>query len=170
MTCPAVAPTLVLALGNPERGDDGVGQAVVRELSARGGLPTGVEILDGGLAGLEICLLMRGRRQVLIVDAAEMGVAPGEWRSLEVAEPLLAGEFSPGGLHGAGLREALQLSAALQELPERVTVFGIQPERIDWGSGLSRRVARAVPAVGTAIQERILHDKDGCCDGEDPDC
>ena len=169
MSCPPPAPTLVLALGNPDRGDDGVGQAVLRDLTARGGLPQEVEVLDGGLAGLETCLLLQGRRKALIVDAAEMGLTPGEWRSLEVGESLLAGELRPGVLHSAGLREALQLAAALNELPERVTVFAVQPGRIDWGSGLTWPVSQAVPAVGAAIQERILRDKDGCSDGKDPD-
>ena len=103
MTSPPLAPTLVLALGNPDRGDDGVGQAVLRDLTERGPLPPTVEVLDGGLAGLETCLLLQGRRRALIVDAADMGLAPGEWRSLEVTQPLLAGEprrhrsQAPGG-------------------------------------------------------------------------
>lgn len=169
MTSPPPAPTLVLALGNPDRGDDGVGQAVLRDLAERGPLPATVEVLDGGMAGLETCLLLQGRRRALIIDAADMGLAPGAWRSLEVTEPLLAGELRPGVVHSAGLKEALQLAAALDQLPQRVTIFGVQPETIDWGSGLSHWVARAVPAVGAEIQEWILHDKDGCSDGQDPD-
>ena len=169
MPSPPPAPTLVLALGNPDRGDDGVGQAVLRDLAGRGPLPATVEVLDGGLAGLETCLLLLGRQRALVVDATDMGLAPGEWRSLEVTDSLLAGEFTPGVVHSAGLKEALQLAAALDELPERVTLFGVQPETIDWGPGLSCAVARAVPAVGAAIQERILHDKDGYSDGQDPD-
>ncbi len=169
MTSPPPAPTLVLALGNPDRGDDGVGQAVLLDLAERGQLPANVEVLDGGLAGLETCLYLQGRRRALIIDAADMGLSPGEWRSIEVTQPMLAGELRPGVVHSAGLKEALQLAAALDGLPERVTLFGVQPETIDWGSGLSHCVALAVPAVGAAIQERILHDKDGCCDGEDPD-
>jgi len=163
------APTLVLALGNPDRGDDGVGQAVLQDLAQRGDLPAHVEVLDGGLAGFETCLLLQCRRMALIVDAAELGLAPGEWRSVEVGESLLAQGIRPEGLHAAGLNEALQLAAALDTLPERVTVFGVQPQSIEWGLGLSQPVAQAVPAVGAAIQERILHDKDGYSDGEDPD-
>ena len=163
------APTLILALGNPDRGDDGVGQAVLHELAQRGGLPDDVEVLDGGLAGLETCLFLQDRRRALIVDAADMGLAPGEWRALEVGDPRLANERRPGGLHDAGLQEALQLAAALDTLPECVTIFGVQPQSIEWGPGLSRPVAQAVPGVGAAIQEWILQDKDGYGDGEDPD-
>lgn len=169
VTAAPPASTLVLALGNPDRGDDGVGQAVIRSLTEAGGLPPEVEVLDGGLAGLETCLLLQGRRQALIVDAADMGLAPGQWMSLEVGPELLAGELRPGVLHSAGLRESLQLAHALNALPERVTIFGVQPDGIGWGPGLSRTVEQAVPAVGAAIRERILHDKDGYCDGQDPD-
>lgn len=169
MTCPPLAPTLVLALGNPDRGDDGVGQAVLRDLTARGSLPQEVEVLDGGLAGLETCLLLEGRRQALIVDAADMGLAPGMWAPLEVGEGLLGRELPPAVLHQAGLLQALQLADALQALPERVTIYGVQPEQIGWEPGLSPPVAKAVPAVGEAIRARILQEKDGDCDGEDPD-
>ncbi len=169
MTGLSPAATLVLALGNPARGDDGVGQAVLYDLTADGRPPDGVEVLDGGLAGLETCLLLEGRRQALIVDAADMGLAPGSWSVLEVGPEMLDREQVPGVLHSAGLIQALQLSAALHILPERVTVFAVQPQEIGWTAGLTRPVGRAVPAVSAAIRDRILHDKDGYSDGEDPD-
>ena len=45
--------TLVLGLGNPLRGDDGVGPRVVEEVIRRG-LPEGVTALDGGTGGLDL--------------------------------------------------------------------------------------------------------------------
>ena len=50
---------LVLGLGNPLRGDDGVGPRLVEELTRRG-LPRGVTALDGGSAGLDLLQMLEG--------------------------------------------------------------------------------------------------------------
>jgi hypothetical protein len=57
----APAGTLVLALGNPLRGDDGIGAAILEALARSESLPQDVTLLDGGVAGLETALLMRRR-------------------------------------------------------------------------------------------------------------
>jgi hydrogenase maturation protease len=69
--------TLVLALGNPLRGDDGVGAAVLNALPA---LPPGVTGMDGGTPGLGLVLSLQGYDRAIILDAAEMGEMPGTWR------------------------------------------------------------------------------------------
>ena len=70
--------TLLLGVGNPLRGDDGVGLAVVDWLQERG-LPPDVVVVDGGTAGLELVLTLADYRRALIVDAVDMGRAPGMW-------------------------------------------------------------------------------------------
>lgn len=144
--------TLILGLGNPLRGDDGIGPAVVEWLH-RQGLPPDTVAIDGGTGGLDLVLTMMGYRRVLIVDAAELGCAPGAWRCfrpdparIETAEPTLS-------MHQAGLAEALALAAALHILPEEVIVFGVQPAQLDWAPGLSAEVRAVVPVVG----QEILH-------------
>lgn len=69
-----MANTLILGLGNPLRGDDGVGTAVITTLQNEP-LPPDVDVVDGGTAGLELVLLLQKYRRVLVVDAAEMGLA-----------------------------------------------------------------------------------------------
>lgn len=147
--------TLILGLGNPLRGDDGLGPAVIAWLQEHG-LPTGVVAVDGGTAGLELVLTLMGYQRALIVDAAEVGRAPGEWiRFTPDLQPVLdqaVGQLEEKGpllsLHTAGLAEALALGAALGVLPEEVVIFGVQPARLDWSPGLSAEVQAAVPVVG----------------------
>ncbi len=160
--------TLILALGNPLRGDDGVGTAVLAALRDAD-LPNGVALVDGGTPGLESILLMQGYRRAIIVDAAEMGLEAGAWRRFEAHEATLrAGDLSQmGTLHAAGLSEALKLGAALGVLPQEVVIFGVQPQRIGWEAGLSAAVRAAVPAVCAAIREELHR---GCArDGKDTD-
>jgi hydrogenase maturation protease len=142
--------TLILGLGNPLRGDDGIGPAVIAWLHTRQ-LPRHVVAVDGATGGLELALTMMGYDRVLIVDAADMHRQPGEWvrfrpdlTRLDDAEPLLS-------MHDAGLAEALALAASLKLLPESVVIFGVQPAQIDWSPGLSAAVAAAVPAVGGEV-------------------
>ena len=64
--------SLIIGLGNPLRGDDGVGVRVVQALAERA-LPAGVEVVDGGTQGLGLVSLLEGQKRVILVDAADVG-------------------------------------------------------------------------------------------------
>jgi hydrogenase maturation protease len=148
--------TLVLGLGNNLRGDDGAGSAVVAALSSMD-LPTNVEILDGGTPGLETVLLLQGYERVFIVDAADMGLEPGQWRCFtpDTAE-LKSGEKKlQGTLHAAGLAEALVLARALDLLPPTLIIFGIQPQSLDWSQDLTEPLKAALPDLINAVVNEI---------------
>ena len=55
--------TLILGLGNPLRGDDGVGTAVIANLRNHPDLPPDVDLVDGGTAGLETAVHEGDHRQ-----------------------------------------------------------------------------------------------------------
>ncbi len=147
--------TLILALGNPLRGDDGVGAAVLQALQDK--KLADVTMIDGGTAGLETVLLLEGTDCAIIIDAAEMGEAPGTWRRFSPEQVQLAARdmHLRGTMHYAGLSEALALGEAMNMLPPQIFIFGIQPEEIGWEIGLSAAVAAAVPAVCAAIVETL---------------
>ncbi len=147
--------TLILALGNPLRGDDGVGAAVLQALQEKN-LPNAT-LMDGGTAGLETVLLLEGADCAIIIDAADMGEAPGTWRRFSPDQVRMEARdmHLRGTLHYAGLSEALALGAAMNMLPPEILIFGIQPEEIGWEIGLSTAVAAAVPAVCAAIEETL---------------
>ena len=143
-------PVLVLGLGNPLRGDDGVGPRVVKEL-ARRGLPEGVTTLDGGTGGLNLLPMLEGWERVIVVDAAEMGRRPGEFVRFIPSDVRLASALDSFSLHHAGLSEVLALADALdRSLPELI-IFGVQPADVGWGEGLSLAVERTLPALIDAV-------------------
>ena len=149
-----MADTLVVGVGNPLRGDDGIGPAVVEWLRARR-LPADVELIDARMSGLDLALTLTGCRRAVVIDAADMGRAPGEWARLTPQQVCPAdrdGRLSP---HAAGLAEALALGAALGTLPEQVVIFGVQPAQVTWSIGLSAAARRAVSGVGQAILHEI---------------
>ena len=146
--------TLILGLGNPLRGDDGVGPRIVEELSGRQ-LPQGVQVLDGGNGGLDLLRVLEGWRRVVVVDAAEVGQDPGEFVRFTPEEVRLAEAPNSLSLHNAGLGEALALAEALEQRMPEIVIFGVQPERVGWGGELSSAVEAALPALADAILEEV---------------
>jgi hydrogenase maturation protease len=72
------APVLVIAIGNPSRGDDAIGPHLAQRLEdwlAREGIAD-VEVLTDMQLNVEHALDLEGRERVLIIDAAASGVAP----------------------------------------------------------------------------------------------
>jgi hydrogenase maturation protease len=145
---------IVLGLGNSLRGDDGIGPAVIEWLD-RQELPPGVEAIDGGTAGLDIVSALMGRERAIIVDAANVGRAPGQWVRFTPAVAQLKENDTTLSLHSAGLAEALALGAALKVLPPTIIIYGVQPQNLDWSAQLSDEVQAVVTEVGQAILREI---------------
>jgi len=154
---------LVIGLGNPLRGDDGIGPRVVAELHRRG-LPEGIEAMDGGTGGLDLLRVMEGWDRVVVVDAADMGETPGRFVRFTPDEARLVETPDRLSLHHAGLAEVIRLAQALDHPLPPIVVFGVQPERIDWQEGLSPAVEATLPVLVEAILKEIGEE-----DGQDPD-
>ena len=149
---------LILGLGNPLQGDDGVGCRVAEELvgaSVTAPLPGEVEVMDGGTPGVGLLNFFEGRKRVIIVDAAEMGIAPGEFRRFTPHEITLTGSAERFSLHRSGVADALALAHELKiELPE-IIFFGVQPASVAWRDTLSPQVQVAVPQVIGAVLNEL---------------
>jgi coenzyme F420 hydrogenase subunit delta len=82
--------TLVLGCGNELFGDDGFGPAVARRLRERPALPQAVLALDVGTSVRQVLfnvVLSPVRpHRIVVVDAVDMGRAPGEVWTIEAAD------------------------------------------------------------------------------------
>jgi hydrogenase maturation protease len=83
----APAPVLVLAVGNPSRGDDAIGPELAARLEAAA-LP-GVEVITEFQLQVENALDLVGRERVIFVDAGTGTPAPFELRLLAAADDFL---------------------------------------------------------------------------------
>lgn len=145
--------TLVLALGNPLRGDDGAGPAVAARLQADP--PPGVEVACSRGDVAEILEALERFPRVIAVDASEGRGAAGRIRRFDAhASPLPAG-FDDGSTHGLGLAAALELLRVRHRLPGRVSVYAIEGRAFGFGAGLTPEVADAVAAVEARIREEL---------------
>jgi len=145
---------LILGLGNPLLGDEGIGVRVVEELKGLE-LPDGVTVVEGGTAGLGLIGLMEGYQRVIIVDAADMGRPPGRVVRFTPSEAQLKTAEAPLSLHEIGLGEVLALAKALEVAPAELVIIGIQPSRVEGGVGLSPEVEGAIPQIIRIILDEL---------------
>lgn len=160
-TPPAERPalTLVVGLGNPILGDDGVGWRVVDELrSMLGDRLTGIETDCASLGGLSLMERMLGYRRVVLVDSIETGeVAVGSVRAfpLEALPDPSAGHSASA--HDTSLLTALQAARAIGAIvPAKVDVVAVEAVRTyDFSEKLSPPVAAAVPLAAHLVLDLI---------------
>lgn len=148
----------IIGLGNPLRGDDGIGPRVVQEL-ARCALPPGTVALDGGTAGLGLLGLLNGWDRVIVVDAADVGQEAGQFVRFRPDQARLAEAIDGFSFHHAGLAEVLALACALDQPLPPLVVFGVQPGQVGWQEGLSAAVEASLPALVEAILREVGEDQ-----------
>jgi hydrogenase maturation protease len=142
--------TLVLGMGNPLLGDDGVGWHVADVVAARLAGDATVEVDRQSLGGLRLMERLVGYERAIVVDSMVTGTTvPGAVRAFFLDElPGAAGEHL-GSPHDTSLAAALTLGRALgAPLPANPYVVAIEIERaVEVDDGLSTPVAAAVPAA-----------------------
>lgn len=139
---------LVAAIGNPDRGDDGVGRAVARELRQRA---TGVRIFECGGDVLELIDEWTGYATAILIDASGPAGDPGHIRRIDLVNSVLPADFSQNSTHAFGLAETIELARALGQLPRRLVVYLVEGERFEIGCSLSPQVSGAVGKAAEAI-------------------
>jgi len=132
---------LVLTVGNQMMGDDAAGPLLARLLSATP-VP-GWQVLDGGPAPENFLHRVRelGPEEVLVIDAADMDLEPGEVRLIsaeKLEDPFLM------TTHTLPLS---YLAESLREFVPLVRLLGIQPRVVSFGYPLSDEVRQAVEQV-----------------------
>jgi hydrogenase maturation protease len=142
--------TLILGIGNLLLGDEGVGVHVTRALAQRE-LPANVSVVEAGTAFLDVLPEIEKADRILLVDAMEGGAAPGTVYRVPFDQcrhpDMLA------SLHGFDMCRVLFM-AGNNRAPE-VTVFGVEPARVEWGTELSPAVQRVLPGVVQAIEGEL---------------
>ena len=145
---------VVMGCGTPLMGDDGVGLVALERLRGAWSLGPGVELVDGGTWGMTLLPVLDDARRILILDAVDVGAAPGTLVRLEreAIPRMIQAKLSP---HQIDLREVLALAELRGTLPEDTTVLGVQPGRVELDAGLSLEVAATVPELLEAVAAHL---------------
>lgn len=145
---------LLIGVGNEYRGDDAAGLVVVRALRRR--LGRSVVALEACGEGAALREAWRGARSVVVFDAAQSGAPPGTVRRFDAHEREMPKRFFHYSTHAFGLAEAVELTRALGEMPQRLVVYGIEGGDFTAGAGLSAEVERAARLVVERVAREEL--------------
>jgi hydrogenase maturation protease len=148
--------TLVLGIGNPILGDDGVGWKVAEQVQLKiQKLAPMVEVDFASLGGLSLMERLLGYSHLVLLDSMETGDVPKGtvkvFPLIELQNPMAGHSASA---HDASLITALQAAQELgADVPTRIDVVSIEARMTyDFSEELSPEIAAAVPV---AVQEAI---------------
>jgi hydrogenase maturation protease len=165
---------LVVGLGNPILGDDGVGWRVAEEVSAQSGIPLGDAPLPGlsprtpdpvtierySLAGLSLMERLIGFDRVIIIDSLNTGqYEQGEVITFTLDEMADLTYGHSASAHDVSLKNALKMGRSMGEtLPDdsQVYIVAIEAQHIyDFKEELTSQVAAAVSVATRKVLDLI---------------
>lgn len=138
----AARKVLVACLGNPDRGDDGVGAMVARLLESR--LPDDARLVVRSGDMMALLEDWAGCDAVVCVDAAATMGAPGRIHRIDLARDEAPANGPLASSHAFGLADAIRLGDALGERPATIIVYAVEGACFDGGAPMTAAVATAV--------------------------
>jgi hydrogenase maturation protease len=146
--------TVVVGVGNPILGDDGVGIHAARELKGR----LEADVREAYTGGLNLLDLILGYDRAILIDAVYLyDMRIGEVRVLDLDELGTAHSNNP---HDATLMEAIEISERMGEgrIPDEIKLVGIGIERVEeFSDELSVKVREAIPRVVEIAINMVNH-------------
>ena len=135
---------VVMGLGNLLNRDEGLGVHLLKQLDAQLNSPDNLELLDGGVLGLNLLPIVEDCSHLLVLDAINAGKEPGKVIELSRDQiPLYAGvKLSQ---HQVTFQEVLGLANIRGLLPENLYMIGIQPSDLSVGVEMSPVIIEAFP-------------------------
>lgn len=151
--------TLILGIGNLLLSDEAVGVRIVERLERDFRFPEGVELMDGGTAGMELMEYMASRDHLIVADAVLSDSAPGSVITLcdDEVPAFFSRKISP---HQLGLCDVLSALHLTDEFPQRLTLVGVVPESLEPHIGLTSAIEAAIPVAMDRIVQLLRND--GC--------
>ncbi len=152
---------LVLGIGNVLMGDDGIGVHVVNELF-REKLPDEVEVIDGGTLGISLLPLIVDAKALIIVDAIDADLQPGEMVEVSLnishmaAKEAMMNRAAPLSLHEFDIWQTLHAAQLLGKCPEKVLLIGIQAGSIKPSCEISPALSERMGEYVAAVKEACL--------------
>ena len=120
---------MILGVGCTLFSDEGFGVRVVEKMEQLYDFPDEVQLVDGGVLGVNLLGVISKPKHLIVVDAIRNKGNPGDLYRLEgdaIPERIRA----KNSLHQVDFLEALTLCQALDHVPETV-IIGVEPEDID---------------------------------------
>jgi hydrogenase maturation protease len=149
---------LVLGLGNPLLGDDGVGWRVAEEVKSQlpANLPVDVNCLS--LGGMSLMEHLIGYSRAVLIDAFALEEPIGSILILKLSDLPNYSAFHATSVHDVSLQTAIEIGKTMgAQLPDDVTVVGVATKHVcDFRKSLSPLVADAVPQATHIVLDLLM--------------
>lgn len=149
----------LVGVGSYVAGDDAVGPRVVEYAVANGllnGLDGEAEAVDLSTDAMSLVAYLNADTEaVLVVDAARLGLAPGEYRIFSPDDVETLKELSGLTTHEGDVLKVLKLARDAGFPIPPVAIMGIEPDEMGGGMTLSGCLAERVPAYAAAALEHL---------------
>ncbi|MFZ2300348.1 MAG: hydrogenase maturation protease [Gallionella sp.] len=144
----AVAPRLIIGIGNPSRGDDALGSLCIERLQALQ-LPD-TELLTDFQLQIEYVLDLLDRDEVIFVDAAASGAEPYTFGLLaaQADHSVTTHAVSPSALLATGLK-------INGHLPPNIYMLAIRGYSFELGDALSMQAADNLEQAMVLLERHI---------------
>jgi hydrogenase maturation protease len=146
--------SIVIGVGNRDRGDDAVGPIVCDRLRSRVDTTTvrRTFVCEGSI--LDLALHWDHDDRVVIVDAMQPGTAPGRVVTFDAtAAPLPTP--SAVSTHEIDVSVAIELARAIGRMPAQLLLIGVEAAQTEWGTPPSTAVEAAIDAVVDLVEEFV---------------
>ena len=141
----------MIGVGNDDRRDDAAGLATARRLRSE----RGARVIEQAGGAAELLEAWAGEPSVIVVDAMISGAPVGTVRRFDARREPLPAAPAGASTHGLGLAEAVGLARALDRLPARLVLVGIEGADFSPGRGLTPAVAAAVAGAERLVRAEI---------------
>ena len=137
--------TAVIGIGNSLRKDDSLGLVLIEKLKEKTQeLPEGIELIEGGLGGMVLLHYLADFDVVFMIDAVEFGGKPGELRFFEKEDVISKKVKISFSTHENDFLKIISMSERLNEIPEKIYIFGIQPKDMGLGCDLTPEIENSI--------------------------
>ncbi|HAZ16235.1 MAG TPA: hydrogenase maturation protease [Parachlamydiales bacterium] len=140
---------IVVGIGNPARGDDAAGWAVIDKLEKR--IPEEIELSKQRGDFSALMEIFASHDSVYLVDACLSDAPPGSWKRLDGLQEALKVEKKETSTHALSIPEAIALSRELDQLPKTLIIYAIAGSSFQITSGLSPAVAGKIESIARSI-------------------
>jgi hydrogenase maturation protease len=145
----------LIGLGNYTASDDAVGVRVVEHIVAHD-LERGFHAIDLGAKSLDlVAYLVPGTTAIVLVDAADLGLAPGEYRFFTPASVVTQKALAGISTHEGDVLQVLELARQTGAPIPPLAILGIQPETLARGIGLSPDLEARLGEYSAAAVQKL---------------
>lgn len=143
---------VVIGIGNEYRGDDAIGIIAARKLQAL----DGIEVYENHGDVVKLIEKWKNADLAIVIDAANSDKPAGFIHRFSKDEiPFSCRAFSGNTSHNLGLCEAIETARALNSLPVKLLIYGIEGKSFEPAKNISPEVMAGLENVLSEINEQL---------------